>query len=132
MFNLFFSILCVSFSQENDGSFEFNDNAKKLSIGISILDGFGVPVRYYLSPQHVFDIGPYYTGIVIQDANDNYTFSTGFILAGGFTYFGKKYIKETRKKTKIRANGIAMRGSVLFGEAEAQQALVRWRLLVER
>ena len=119
LFNLFFSILSVSFSQENDESFEFNDNGKKLSIGISILDGFGVPVRYYLSPQHVFDIGPYYTGIVIQDANDNYTFSTGFILAGGFTYFGKKYIKETRKKTKIRANGIAMRGSYLFGDLQS-------------
>ena len=72
----------------NDESFEFSDNGKKLSIGISILDGFGVPVRYYLSPQHVFD-------------------------------FGKKYIKETRKKTKIRANGIAMRGSYLFGDLQS-------------
>ena len=108
-----------------DSSGNFDNYGGKMGIGISILDGIGMPVRFYLTPQHVLEGGVYLGGVVLND-NDNLEYRVGLMLGAGYSYFGKRF--ETKFRKKIRANGLALRFNYLTGDFQTSRASLGWAM----
>jgi hypothetical protein len=98
----------------------------KVSIGISILDGFGVPVRIY-KHQHVLELGAYSAGLAFLyvDEFDVETI-TAPMIGLGYTYFGNRFLKVKKKQDKIKANGIAIRLNQIVGTYNTSIPSLSW------
>ncbi len=109
---------------------DYDDYGGKVSIGISILNGFGVPVRVYLNPKNVLEVGMYAGGVVIfnSDNSEIEDIEYGFMGGLGYTYFGNRFLKEKRKRNKIRAHGAALRASRLFGDFNTTFTSLGWAM----
>lgn len=113
---------------------EYDNYGGKLGIGISILDGFGVPARYYFSPKSVAELGFYTGGIAIyeeQPAGGNLelqAYELGFMIGTGYTYFGDRFLKQKKRKNKVRAHGVALRASRLFGDFGTTFTSLGWAM----
>lgn len=125
---LIFSMAAPAFAQKGDKSADFSDYGGKIGVGICILDGFGVPVRYYFSPKAVAEAGLYAGSIAIKDntTNDEFEFHGGLQFGGGISLFGDRFEKSKRHKTKIRANGVALRANYLTGDYAAFRPSLSW------
>ncbi|RMF01233.1 MAG: hypothetical protein D6772_05145, partial [Bacteroidetes bacterium] len=90
----------------------------KLSVGISFGEGFGVPVRYYITPKHVVEAGLYLGAVVIFDEDSNGEINTylpsGPTIGLAFARLGNKFEKAKRRKSKIRALGVTPRFQYQF------------------
>jgi hypothetical protein len=75
---------------------DYDDYGGKVSIGISILSGFGVPVRYYINPKNVLEGGFYVGGVAIynSDLEELQAIKSEFMAGLGYTYFGNRFLKE--------------------------------------
>jgi hypothetical protein len=104
---------------------KYDNYGGKIGIGISILDGLGVPVRYYLSPKKVAEAGIYYGGIAVRD-DDEIQLGYGPMFGGGFTFFGDRFEKEGKKK--IRAHGLALRVNYLTGDYSTTMLSAGWAM----
>ncbi len=119
-------------------SFDFNEEMDyteyggKLGIGISILDGFGIPVRYYISPKMVAEAGLYSRTILLANTDfsgdPDFTSETSAQIGVGFTYFGDRFLKEKRKRNKVRAHGIATRLGHKFGNYQYTTGSIGWAM----
>lgn len=113
---------------------EYDNYGSKLGIGISILNGFGVPARYYFSPKSVAELGFYTGGIAIYEeaptggGPELQTYELGFITGAGYTYFGDRFLKQKKRKNKIRAHGVALRASHLFGDFQTTFTSLGWAM----
>ena len=89
---------------------DFSSYGGKVSVGISILDGIGVPARLYRD-NYVFELGAYSAGILLEDFNpDNSPVIVSAPMFGaGYSYFGNKFVKAKKKRNKIKSHGIALR-----------------------
>jgi hypothetical protein len=125
-FLTFFAAVC--FGQKEKTTINVSEYGKKVSVGITILNGFGIPVRYYRTPKQVFEGGLYIGNVAVKDANDNYTFPSYLMFGTGFTYFGDRFVKEKKRKTKIRANGVAVRLNYLTGDYASFLPSVGWAM----
>ncbi|MBL7828354.1 MAG: hypothetical protein JNJ57_17110 [Saprospiraceae bacterium] len=115
------------FSQEESKQDDLSDYGKKLSIGISILDGFGIPVRYY-AKNHVMEAGAYVAGVAVYENNNLIDYRTWPMFGAGYTYFGDRFLKEKRKRDKIRAHGIAVRVNQLVGSYPTTIPSLSWAM----
>ncbi len=113
---------------------DYDNYGGKLGIGISILNGFGVPARYYFSPKSVAELGLYMGGIAIYEDDPNggglelESFEPGFMAGAGYTFFGDRFLKEKKRKNKVRAHGVALRTSHLFGDFQTTFASLGWAM----
>lgn len=116
-----------AFALPGNGS-EFEDYGGKLGIGISILNGFGVPVRYYINHKNVLEAGMYSGGVLIYNSSDQEfkAVKFGFMGGLGYTHFGNRFLKERKLHNKVRAHGIALRFSKLFGDFNTTFASLGW------
>lgn len=103
----------------------FDHFGGKVSIGITILDGFGLPVRFYLNQNHVLEVGAYLGGEVVQ-SEPNIELVSGLMLGAGYTFFGDRFEKANRGK--IRAHGIALRARRLTGDYPVTAATLGWAM----
>lgn len=112
------------------GASDYDDYGGKLGIGISILSGFGVPVRYYLNPKDVLELGMYTGGVVLYEEGTNEIESVeyGFMAGLGYTHFGNRFLKEKKKRNKVRAHGVALRANRLFGDFSSTFASLGWAM----
>jgi hypothetical protein len=97
---------------------EYQDYGGKLSVGLSL--PLGAVVRYRLSKRQVLEAGPR-LALIIQTNADQTVIEeiyTPFTFGVGYTYFGKPFFieKKKRKKTKLklRQHGIYLRHDELF------------------
>lgn len=104
---------------------KYGDYGGKIGVGISIFDGFGVPVRYYFSPKKVMEAGIYYGGIVVPNDGE-VQLGSGLMLGGGYTFFGDRFEKESKRK--IRANGLALRVNFLTGDYSTAMLSAGWAM----
>ena len=113
---------------------DYDNYGGKLGIGISILNGFGVPARYYFSPKSVAELGFYTGGIAIYEDDPNggslelESFEMGFMAGAGYTYFGDRFLKQKKRKNKVRAHGVALRASRLFGDFQTTFTSLGWAM----
>jgi hypothetical protein len=130
----FFSLMMsnFAFSQTQDTT---NNYGTKVGFGLKILDGLGVSFRYYNSPKLVFDTGIGIGGYLnIKTDNNNTSNPPTFeyypapVLSAGFTIFGDRFEKTTKKNQKIRANGVAIRGNYLVGRYPTFSPSVGWAM----
>lgn len=109
---------------------EYDNYGGKLGIGISIFNGFGVPARYYFSPKSVAELGFYTGGIaIIEDGTgelENIGF--GFMMGAGYSYFGDRFLKQKKRKNKVRAHGVALRANRLFGDFQTTFTSLGWAM----
>lgn len=112
---------------------EYDNYGGKLGIGISISDAFGVPVRYYFSPKRVVEFGLYSGGVAIFEENlatneTEFYYESGFMAGAGFTMFGNRFLKQKKRKNKVRAHGAAVRLNHLFGDYKTTFASLGWAM----
>lgn len=113
---------------------EYADYGGKLGIGISIFTGLGVPVRYYFSPKNVAELGVYSMGVAIYEDDPNgggleiEAIKSGFGIGAGYTRFGDRFLKQKKRKNKVRAHGAAVRFNHLFGEFQTSFASLGWAM----
>jgi opacity protein-like surface antigen len=112
---------------------KFDDYGGKVGFGICILDGFGMPVRYYFNPKNVVEAGVYLGGVAIrkEDINgdlESIDYRTNFMLGVGYSYFGDRFLKEKKKGNKVRAHGIAVRGDYMLGDFSTAFASLGWAM----
>lgn len=116
-------------SAQNDASTakpaDFTDYGGKFSVGISILDGVGVPVRMYRD-NYVFELGAYSAGILLNDLNEDPVVVTAPMFGAGYSYFGKKFLKEKKKRNKIKSNGFVLRVNQIVGEYNTTIPSLSW------
>ncbi len=117
----------------SDTSGDYSDYGGKVGFGISILNGFGLPVRYYFNPKNVIEGGIYLGGVAIQkeDINgdlESIDYKANFMVGAGYTYFGSRFLKEKKKINKVRAHGIAVRGNYLFGDFNTAFTSLGWAM----
>lgn len=105
---------------------DFTEYGGKLGVGVSILDGFGIPVRYYYK-SNVFDAGLYMGGIGILDQDGVIKeFIYKPMLGAGYTFMGNKFLKHKRKRDKVRSNGVCMRLNYLTGDYQTVLPSLSW------
>ncbi len=113
---------------------EYDNYGGKLGIGISILNGFGVPARYYFSPKSVAELGFYTGGIAIYEDDPTgggfevESYELGFMMGAGYTYFGDRFLKQKKRKNKVRAHGVALRANRLFGDFQTTFTSLGWAM----
>ncbi|GEM_PF-1147041 len=113
---------------------DYDNYGGKLGIGISILNGFGVPARYYFSPKSVAELGFYTGGIAIYEDDpvgggiELEAYELGFMIGGGYTYFGDRFLKQKKRKNKVRAHGAALRVNRLFGDFQTTFTSLGWAM----
>ncbi|MCB0532741.1 MAG: hypothetical protein H6574_21185 [Lewinellaceae bacterium] len=109
---------------------DYDDYGGKVSIGISILSGFGIPARIYLSPKNVLEAGIYSGGVLIynSDLEEVQALKYGFMGGLGYTHFGNRFLKEKRKRNKVRAHGVALRANQLFGDFKTSFVSLGWAM----
>lgn len=105
----------------------------KMGVGISLFNGFGVPLRYYISPKNVAEIGFYTGGVAILDDSGSAgleieSYEPGFMVGVGYSRFGDKFLKEKRHKRKVRAHGAALRYQHLFGNFKTGFLSLGWAM----
>ena len=103
---------------------DFSNYGAKVSIGISIIDGLGVPVRLY-QDHNVFELGAYAAGILFE-VGDETELATAPMFGAGYTYFGNKFLKTKKKRNKIKANGIALRVNQIVGDFSTTIPSLSW------
>jgi hypothetical protein len=122
-------LLQQGFAQRDSTSvppMDFSEYGAKVSVGISIIDGLGVPVRLY-NNRHVFELGAYATGIVFEfDVEDEPDLVTVPMFGAGYTYFGNKFLKTKKKHNKIKSNGIAVRVNQIVGDYNTTIPSLSW------
>ncbi|MBC7774913.1 MAG: hypothetical protein H7246_05685 [Phycisphaerae bacterium] len=109
----------------SDTTGKYANYGGKIGVGISIFDGLGVPVRYYLSPKKVLDGGIYFAGIAVTEYEET-QLKFGPMLGGGFTFFGDRF--EKTSKQKIRAHGLALRLNYLTGDYSTTMLSAGWAM----
>jgi hypothetical protein len=119
------------FSADTAG--DFSDYGGKVGFGISILNGFGLPVRYYFNPKNVIEGGVYLGGVVIQkeDLNgdlESIEYKANFMVGVGYSYFGNRFLKEKKSRNKVRAHGIAVRANYLLGDFNTAFTSLGWAM----
>jgi len=108
---------------------EYDDYGGKIGVGVSIFNGFLVPVRYYANPKNVFEASVGLGGVVIYTTdNEPESIQTGFLLGGGYTFFNDRFLKEKKKRNKVRAHGLAIRASHLLGDFNSSFASLGWAM----
>lgn len=109
---------------------DYDDYGGNVSVGISIFSGFGVPVRYYINPKNVLEGGFYVGGVAIynSDLEELQSVESGFMAGLGYTYFGNRFLKEKKKRNKVRAHGVAMRANQLFGDFKTGFVSLGWAM----
>lgn len=103
----------------------YNSYGGKVGVGISIFDGFGIPVRFYLSPKNVLEAG-FYFGAIAVITDDQLEILAGPLVGVGYTYFGNRF--EKPKYQKIRANGVAVRFNHLAGDYSTSMLSLGWAM----
>jgi hypothetical protein len=134
---VFFAFLASSRAQESTRpAIDVSRYGGKLGIGISILDGIGVPVRYYFTPKNVVEAGMYAGGIALYDdssgSTELSTIGTGFMTGLGYTRFGNRFVKEKRNKRKVRTHGAALRYRHIFGDFRTDLLSLGWAMETSR
>ncbi len=111
---------------------EYDDYGGKLGIGISIFNGFAVPFRYYVNPKNVVEasIGSAGVAIFSDDGQDLEleSIESGFLFGAGYTFFNNRFLKEKKKRNKVRAHGVAVRANHLFGNFKTTYASLGWAM----
>jgi hypothetical protein len=129
----FFSTLTFTFAQEvNRSNIDVSKYGGKLGVGISILDGLGVPVRYYVTPKNVLEGGMYIGSTIVYNDFEFETIGSGFVAGLGYTRLGDRFVKEKRNTSKIRANGVALRYRRLFGDFKTNFLSLGWAMETSR
>ncbi|MBL7781837.1 MAG: hypothetical protein JNM22_11520 [Saprospiraceae bacterium] len=104
---------------------DYSEYGGKISIGVSILDGFGIPVRYVMG-HHVAELGAY-AGTIIEFQDDEINgIYVEPMIGAGYTYFGNRFLKQKRKVNKIRAHGIALRVNQILGDYSTTIPSLSW------
>ncbi len=123
---LYFTVAGSLFGQSTPTATpDYTGYGGKLSIGISIFDGFGVPVRYYAG-SNVLEAGMYMGGVLLYENNTLKDYRTEPMLGAGYSYFGSRFLKEKKRRDKIRANGIALRVNQLLGDFSTTIPSLSW------
>jgi hypothetical protein len=104
---------------------DFSDYGGKVSVGISIIGGIGVPVRYYKN-HNTFELGAYATGILFELEDEEVVIVSVPMFGAGYTYFGNKFLKAKKKRSKIKANGVALRVNQIVGEYNTTIPSLSW------
>lgn len=112
---------------------EYDDYGGKIGFGVSIFNGFGMPVRYYLSPKKVIEGGVYIGAVAIWEQNNGgnlelLAYEPNFMLGAGYSYFGNRFLKQKKHKSKVRAHGLAVRGQYLVGDFKTAFASLGWAM----
>lgn len=120
------TFLCLLFALGAlEAQSDYSEYGGKVSIGVSILDGFGIPVRYVMG-HNVAELGAY-SGTIIefQDDEINGIYAVPMIGAG-YTYFGNRFLKQKKRVNKIRAHGIALRVNQILGDYSTTIPSLSW------
>ncbi len=104
---------------------DYKEYGGKISIGVEIFDGFGIPVRYYSGP-HVIEAGMYMGGVALYENSKLADIRTEPMVGAGYTYFGNRFLKEKKRRDKIRANGISLRVNQLLGDFSTTVPSLSW------
>ncbi len=123
--NILVCLLCLTGAYSLSAQSEYGEYGKKLSIGFSIFQGIGVPVRYYAG-SHVLEGGVYMGGIVFTADDEIQEVRLEPMVSGGYTFFGDRFLKEKKKRNKIRANGISLRASQILGDYSTTIPSLAW------
>ncbi len=109
---------------------DYDDYGGKVGIGVSILNGFGIPARVYLNPKNVVEAGVYSGGVLIynSDLQEIQAIKYGFMGGLGYTHFGNRFLKEKKKRNKVRAHGVALRANQLFGDFKTSFVSLGWAM----
>ena len=98
----------------------------KVSMGVSILDGFGIPVRFHAGNSHILEAGAYMGGIVIFYNDDLQEIRYEPMLGAGYTFMGDRFLKEKKRRDKIRSHGICLRVNQLLGDYSTTIPSLSW------
>ncbi len=126
---LLFFLLQQGFAQTDTkpATTDFSSYGGKVSIGISILDGVGVPARLYRN-NSVFELGAYSAGILLEDfdPNNSPVIVSAPMFGAGYSYFGNKFLKAKKKRNKIKSHGIALRVNQIVGQYRTTVPSLSW------
>jgi hypothetical protein len=107
----------------------FDEYGGKVSAGIFILGGIGIPVRFYINPKNVFEVNvSSATVLIVDDARDLIEFSPVFGTGVGYTFFGNRFLKEKKSVNKVRAHGVALRLNRFWGVYDNTQPSISWAM----
>lgn len=123
--NTLLFLLCLTGMYSLSAQTELKDYGKKLSVGVSIFQGIGIPVRYYAG-SHVLEAGAYMGGIVFSVDNEIKEIRFEPMIGGGYTFFGDRFLKEKKKRSKVRANGISLRVNQILGDYSTTIPSLAW------
>ena len=104
---------------------DYKEYGGKLTIGFSIFDGLGIPVRYYAG-SNVLEGGFYMGSILFINDNELDKIAVEPMLGAGYTYFGNRYLKTKKKHNRIRTNGICLRANQLLGDYPVTTPSLSW------
>jgi len=104
---------------------DYQEYGGKLSIGLSIFDGFGIPVRYYAGSS-VLEGGAYIGSVILYENDELKEIRAEPMFGAGYTYFGNRFLKEKKRHDKIRANGISLRVNQLLGDYSTTIPSLSW------
>jgi hypothetical protein len=98
---------------------EYKDYGGKVSVGVSIF-GLGIPVRFYATPLHVFEVNAELIGAIIQNNFERGSqLRARACLGASYTFLTDPFFiaKTTRKgvtTVKLKKQGFAFRYNTLF------------------
>lgn len=122
---IFFFLLIMLQSSLLTAQSDYSEYGRKVSIGVSILDGFGIPVR--LVHQHnVFEGGLYMGSIVEFQDNELNNIYVEPMVGAGYTYFGNRFLKQKRRHNKIKSHGICLRVNQILGDFSTTIPSLSW------
>jgi hypothetical protein len=106
---------------------DFSSYGGKVGVGISILDGVGVPARLYRD-NSVFELGAYSAGILLEDFDPN---NSPVIVSAPDVrcrvFLLRKQVSESQKKrNKVKSHGIALRVNQIVGQYRTTVPSLSW------
>jgi hypothetical protein len=116
------------FSPKPTDTLNFSDYGGKLSTGIYILGGVGIPARVYIRNKHVMEFNFGYASVAFFGEDDEVKFYPGLFPGIGYSYFGDRFRKEKKRRNKIRAHGMSARVNQMFGEYSLTRTSLAWAM----
>lgn len=118
---LFAMFLCNTLPAQTD----YSEYGQKVSIGVSIFDGLGIPVRL-VHRHNVFEGGLYMGSVLEFDDNQLNNIYVEPMVGAGYTYFGNRFLKQKRTRNKIKSHGICLRVNQLLGDFSTTIPSLSW------
>lgn len=123
--NILLCFLCLIAPCCLSAQSDYKEYGGKLSIGVSLFDGVGIPVRYYAG-SNVFEGGVYIGSVLLYENKVLTDIRAEPMVGVGYTYFGDRFLKEKKRRDKIRANGISLRVNQLLGDFSTTIPSLSW------